>query len=74
MPSAAGPLLMHARDCFEFSFLFFPPRWPVVCYCLWIRLAMGALCHTGQDTVLENATRVGENRKKKKIAKLVRRE
>lgn len=25
MPSAAGPLLMHARDCFEFSFLFFLP-------------------------------------------------
>lgn len=27
LPTAAGPLLMHARDCFEFNlpFFFFPP-------------------------------------------------
>lgn len=41
MHSAAGPLLMHAVDCLEFSFLFFPPFGAVGCYCLWIWLAIG---------------------------------
>lgn len=43
MHSAAGPLLMHAVDCLEFSFLFFffSPYRAVGCYCLWIWLAIG---------------------------------
>lgn len=51
MPSAAGPLLMHARDCFEFSLLFFfPPTAQLsvtACRSFW------AHCYAAQDTDLE---------------------
>lgn len=61
LPSAAGPLLMHAGDCFEFRFLPPPATTDQLSgYCLWIGLAMGACRHAGQGTVLENGSGKGQ--------------